>query len=126
MKVTKTKVAIAIPPYLASGEDVAYVAKLHWTAFFRGSLIDFFSTEIAVTSQRLIVKMGWPSRRMTAMNLRQIESVSVEQSTLGRLLDYGTVTVAGTGGTKERLQRISHPVEFRNKLQESLQPQQTG
>jgi len=111
---------------LAQDEHVVYEAKLHWIAFFTGDLVDFFSGEFAITNKRFIVKRGGFSRRILEMNLRQIETVSVDQSLLQRLMDYGTVTIAGTGGTKEMLPRITHPLEFRNKLVEALQTQQPG
>jgi len=73
-----------------------------------------------------MVKRGALSRRTLEMNLRQIETVSVDQGLLQRMMDYGTVTIAGTGSTKEILPRITHPLEFRNKLMEALQTQQSG
>ena len=36
----------------------------------------------------------------------------VDQTLFGRLLDYGTITVTGTGGTKEQFPRIATPLEF--------------
>ena len=34
------------------------------------------------------------------MNMDKVASVDVDQSILGRMLDYGTVHVIGTGGTQ--------------------------
>jgi uncharacterized membrane protein YdbT with pleckstrin-like domain len=52
------------------------------------------------------------------MNLNKIESVNVDQSVLGRLLGYGTITIIGTGGTRETFHNISHPIHFRKTFQE--------
>ena len=58
---------------------------------------DQWITEMAVTDRRIIYKRGL-IRRMTAeMNIEKVESVSVGQSILGRILDYGTIDVRGTG-----------------------------
>jgi len=111
---------------LTKDEHVMYEAKLHWITFVTGNVFDFFSSEFAITNKRFIVKRGRLSRRSLEMNLRQIESVSVDQNILQRMMGYGTVTIAGTGGTKEKLPRITHPLEFRNKLIEALQTQQSG
>jgi hypothetical protein len=43
--------------------------------------------------------------------------VGVDQGLLGRLLDFGTITVTGTGGTQETFQRIAAPLEFRKQVQ---------
>jgi len=52
------------------------------------------------------------------MNLQKIESVNVEQGIMARILGYGTVTIIGTGGTKESFTDISKPLVFRKKFQE--------
>ena len=46
----------------------------------------------------------------------EVESVDVDQSILGRLLGYGTVTVRGTGAGFEPLKRIAQPIELRNHI----------
>jgi hypothetical protein len=52
------------------------------------------------------------------MNLNKIESVNVDQTIMGRLLDYGSITIIGTGGTRESFPDIAAAVEFRKKFQE--------
>ncbi|MGA7544909.1 MAG: PH domain-containing protein [Methyloceanibacter sp.] len=46
----------------------------------------------------------------------KIESVDVNQSVLGRLFNYGTVTIHGTGTTLESLRDIDRPIEFCNQV----------
>lgn len=75
---------------------------------------DQWSTEIAVTNRRVIVKRGLIKRRTAEMNMDKIESVTVTQSIVGRLLNYGTVHIRGTGEGLEQLHGISAPVELRN------------
>ena len=71
-----------------------------------------------VTNKRIIVKTGIISRRTLEMNLNKIESVNVDQSIMGRMLGYGTITIIGTGGTRESFPDIGHAVEFRKRFQE--------
>src|SRR6185295_5510700 len=44
-------------------------------------------TEFAVTDRRVIYKRGFITRHTAEMNMDKIESVQVDQSVLGRLLD---------------------------------------
>jgi uncharacterized membrane protein YdbT with pleckstrin-like domain len=115
---------------LTSGENVVYEAKLHWIIFVSlraiftlwiAPLIDRFSSEFAITSKRIIIKVGLISRRTLEMNLAKVESVNVDQSILGRILGYGTITVIGTGGTRESFYRISSPLDFRKAFQQVQQ-----
>ena len=75
-----------------------------------------WSTEIAVTNRRVIFKEGLIARRTFEMNMEKIESVDVDQSIAGRILNYGTVTVRGVGSGSEPLRRISSPLELRNRV----------
>jgi uncharacterized membrane protein YdbT with pleckstrin-like domain len=78
------------------------------------------STEMAVTNKRVLVKAGRVSRNTSEMMLGKIESVAVNQSVLGRMLGFGTITVRGTGGTPEPFSKIAHPLEFRRQVQQEL------
>ena len=113
---------------LLKDERVVYQAKLHWTVFvswyglltlFIGPLIDRASSEFAITDRRVIMKVGLISRRTLEMNLSKIESVTVDQGVWGRMLGYGSVTVIGTGGTRETFAFISQPMEFRRQFQQT-------
>ena len=73
-----------------------------------------WTTEIAVTDRRIIYKTGFIYRETSEMHMDKVESVDVDQSILGRILDYGDVSIVGTGSTWERLRTIARPIEFRN------------
>jgi uncharacterized membrane protein YdbT with pleckstrin-like domain len=81
--------------------------------FLRASLTRY-SSEIAVTDRRIIFKEGLIRRETTEMNMTKVESVNVDQSILGRLLDYGDITVRGTGAGLSPLRMIQNPLAFRN------------
>ena len=75
-----------------------------------------WTTETDVTNLRVVHKTGFIKRRTFEMSLDKVESVDVNQSLMGRLLDYGDVTVRGTGAGLETLRLIDAPVEFRNNV----------
>jgi len=76
----------------------------------------WWTTEIAVTNHRIIYKAGLIRRDTVEILMDKVESVDVDQSILGRLLGYGTVTVRGTGAGFEPLKRIAQPIELRNHI----------
>jgi len=80
-----------------------------------------WASEFAVTNRRVIVKVGFISRRTIELNLSKVESVEVNQDIFGRLFNYGTITVIGTGGTHEPFALINDPLAFRRAVQ-SQQP----
>jgi uncharacterized membrane protein YdbT with pleckstrin-like domain len=76
----------------------------------------WWTTEIAVTNHRIIYKTGLIRRDTVEMLMDKVESVDVDQSIIGRLLDYGDVTVRGTGTGFEPLRRIARPIDLRNHI----------
>jgi uncharacterized membrane protein YdbT with pleckstrin-like domain len=73
-----------------------------------------WTTEIAITDRRIILKRGFIRRDTAEMHMEKVESVDVNQSLIGRMLDYGDVTVRGTGAGLETLRQIDAPLDFRN------------
>jgi uncharacterized membrane protein YdbT with pleckstrin-like domain len=71
-----------------------------------------------ITNKRIVIKRGWISRKTLEMNLNKIETVNVDQSIWGRIFGFGSITVVGTGGTREVFESIKKPMEFRKKFQE--------
>ena len=50
------------------------------------------------------------------MNISKVDTVDVEQSVLGRMLNYGTVLVRGTGESLEPLRHVASPLALRNAI----------
>ena len=82
-----------------------------------GAWLRQWASEFAVTNRRVIVKLGFISRRTIEINLSKVESVEVNQDIFGRLFNYGTILVIGTGGTKEPFALINDPLGFRRAVQ---------
>jgi uncharacterized membrane protein YdbT with pleckstrin-like domain len=85
--------------------------------------IDRMTTEIAVTTRRVIVKVGLIRRTVMEMHANRIESLVVRQSVFGRILDYGTVIVKGTGAGIEPVQNVACPLKLRAAVADLCQTQ---
>lgn len=84
--------------------------------FLLCAYIRYRTTEFAVTDRRIIAKTGLISRKTVEMFLDKVESLNVTQSIIGRMLDYGTVGIRGTGITEEVIRNISHPLMLRKQF----------
>lgn len=112
---------------LIRNEQVEYETDYHWIIFlnlkaaltlFTKPILDRWTSEFAITNRRVIIKTGLIARRTLEMNLEKIESVTVDQSILGRILGYGNIQIIGSGGTRETFFKISRPLTFRKRFQE--------
>lgn len=84
-------------------------------------LISYACSEFAVTDKRLMLKVGWLSRYTVDLLLQRVESIQVEQSLLGRMLNYGTLLVHGTGGSNDRFVFVANPFGFRRAVEEQTE-----
>jgi uncharacterized membrane protein YdbT with pleckstrin-like domain len=75
-----------------------------------------WTTETDVTNFRVVHKTGFIKRQTFEMSVDKVESVDVDQSILGRILNYGDVTVLGVGEGGKTLDTIASPLAFRNAI----------
>ena len=75
-----------------------------------------WTTETDVTNLRVIHKTGFISRKTFEMSLDKVESVDVVQTIMGRIFDFGDVTIMGVGEGKETISTIASPLSFRNSI----------
>jgi len=120
---------------LMDGEKIEYEASLSnwgffWQIFFGVLLIPVLvgivlllvvyvqkkCTELAVTNKRLIAKKGFIQRDTVEINLKKVESTQVNQGLMGRMFNFGTIIVSGTGHGNAPIKYIADPLEFRRRL----------
>jgi uncharacterized membrane protein YdbT with pleckstrin-like domain len=78
------------------------------------------TSEFAVTDKRVLVKTGVVQRDSLETLLSKVEAIGVDQTLLGRMLGFGSITIVGTGGTRESFERIAMPLEFRRQVQAQI------
>lgn len=83
------------------------------------------ANEMAVTNKRVIIKVGFLTKRTIELFLSKVESVEVEQTLAGRIMGYGSITLRGTGGTNEPFSQVANPLEFRRQVQHQVEEHTT-
>lgn len=99
-----------------TGLAVAGITVLAGLVVILAAVIRRNTTELVLTNRRIITKRGLISRDTVEMNLSKVESLHVNQTLMGRLLNYGDVSVVGTGASLEPLRGIGRPLELRQRL----------
>jgi uncharacterized membrane protein YdbT with pleckstrin-like domain len=114
--IVSVTVAVGIPSLVLgcwAAAAVVALAALYWT--IRG-WFHRLTTETDVTDRRVVHKTGFIKRRTFEIALDKIESVDVDQTILGRILNYGDVTIMGVGEGRQRISTIASPLAFRSAI----------
>jgi len=93
-----------------------FVLLMSILAFLQRMIIKY-TTEICLTTDRLALKQGWISRYTAEISVDRIEGVDVFQGLLGRIMNFGFVSVRGMGVGEINLPQIAEPIDFRRAIE---------
>ena len=106
-----------ISKIIAPGETILYKPRLsRWAYMQWGSFIRNVTTTIFVSDKRFFHSHGWIHRHAHEIVIGKVESILVEQGLWGRICDYGTVKVSGTGAGTIVLRYLKRPIEFQRQV----------
>ena len=77
------------------------------------------TTEIVVTSNRIVYKRGLIARNVGEMSIDRIESVSVQQPFWGRIFDFGRLIIHGMGVGEMIMPNLAEPIRFRKAIEKA-------
>lgn len=110
--------------FLFSGNE--YMPRLAWipaiaaVILWLNSWLIYTTSEFAITNKRILMKEGFFTRHTNETRLSAIANVSVYQTLLGQLLNYGAVNINAFGGETDSFLQIASPFEFQKQLQAQL------
>lgn len=73
-------------------------------------------SEIAITNNRVVGKSGILRRKTYDFGLKNIESIDVKQTILGRIFGYGDIVITGSGASNLLIPALKSPEEFKKQL----------
>ena len=94
--------------------------------FWLLAYVRYKTTELAITTKRVIVKHGFIRRRTVEININKVESIQVDQEILGRMFNFGTLVIAGAGDPQAPIAGISSPMAFRKAFIEAQDQAKSG
>lgn len=77
------------------------------------SLILRLTTEYVITNKRILIKTGFIQVLSTEIKISKIESISIHQTILGRILNYGTLIISGAGNPVVKIDYVPSPIFFK-------------
>jgi hypothetical protein len=77
------------------------------------------TTEMAVTTSRIVYKRGVIARYTGEIGIDRVEGVNILQTALGRMLNYGRLMVHGMGIGEVILPPMADPITFRKAIEKA-------
>ncbi|MGA9853019.1 MAG: PH domain-containing protein [Gammaproteobacteria bacterium] len=105
-------ILIMLARWILIGAIAILVGFIFWFAVY----LIYISTEMAVTDKRVMAKKGVIKRETVEMFLTKVESIKVDQGILGRIFNFGSVIIKGTGGDAAPFDGIANPLRFRKEF----------
>jgi uncharacterized membrane protein YdbT with pleckstrin-like domain len=118
---------------LAANENIVFKGRFHWIQYAYAwaillllgivvvgiviwirEMVRLATTEFVVTNRRVILKVGFFNVHVDEVTLNSIEGAHVEQSVMGRLFNYGRLTIRGSGDTHLQFPTMADPASFRS------------
>lgn len=104
-------------PYIIKAAILPGIAAL--LTFLQQGLT-YITSEFIVTNKRIILTEGFFIRHTNETRLSTIANIGISQSLLGRLLNYGTMTINTFGSTNDTFTEIDAPYRFQRETQLEL------
>lgn len=79
--------------------------------------IDYQFNYIEVVDNKINLKTGFLKKRSKEITFDKVESVEITQTILGEILNFGDISISGTGTNSLNLKGISNPKEFKKSLE---------
>jgi uncharacterized membrane protein YdbT with pleckstrin-like domain len=115
---TRLSTVVYVWPAIASIFLFMLVLPLLWLVW---KILERKTSEFVVTNKRIVVHVGLISSRSFELLLQKVESVGLDQGPLGKIMKSGTLTINGTGGSKEIFHDVENPFEFRKAVLEQIE-----
>ncbi|HSW71271.1 MAG TPA: PH domain-containing protein, partial [Gammaproteobacteria bacterium] len=116
-------------PFLAGFSGLPLINSLAHLAWLPGLIAIFYwlnqslvylTSDFIITDQRVIMREGFFSRHSTETRLAAIAEIKVDQSLLGRLMNFGSIRINSFGGGAEVFADINAPYDFQRKVSEKI------
>ena len=100
------------------GNNILLSICIFW---FFYNVVYIYTSEFAVTNERIMLKYGLISRTTFDLSIQKIEGYTADQSILGRIANYGTIIIQGSGGSRQKIRYLETPMKFRDAIYDAIE-----
>ena len=91
-----------------------------FAAWLVAELVRYIFTTLTIQTHNVIYQTGFIIQQTIDIPMHKIESIDITQSIIGSLLNYGDIIITGTGGTRQVVKAIEHPLTCRRYIEQLM------
>ena len=77
-------------------------------------------SSLTIKKNQVILRTGFWVRQTMDIPMSKIESIDIRRSLLGSLLQYGTLVITGTGGSRQTIDFLNQPLTCRRYIEQLM------
>ena len=82
--------------------------------------VTYHFSSLTIKANQVILCSGILVRKTLDIPLSKVESIDIRQSLLGSLLQYGSLVITGTGGSRQFINNIAKPLTCRRYIEQLM------
>lgn len=88
-----------------------------WTGL---TWVTYQFSSLTIKKKQVILRSGLLVRKTIDIPFSKIESIDIRQSILGTIFQYGSLEITGTGGTRQLMNYVAHPLTCRRYIEQMM------
>lgn len=101
-------------------EKLSYVLGAFALIWGTVTLLQYMCSSLNIKNKQVILSTGVLVHQTIDIPMNKIESIDIRQSVLGSLLNYGSLVITGTGGTRQYVNYLSSPLTCRRYIEQMM------
>lgn len=82
--------------------------------------VNYYFSSLTIKKNQIVVCTGFLIRQTLDIAINKIESIDIRQSLVGTLLNYGSLVITGTGGTRQMVTFLNKPLTCRRYIEQMM------
>lgn len=112
--------AIALYIYIIQLRQVSLFFAVFAVIWIMMTWVTYYFSSITIKRKQVIFRTGIIVRQTLDIPLSKIETIDIRQSILGSIMQYGTLVITGTGGTRHLINYLHKPLTCRRYIEQLM------
>ena len=101
-------------------KEVSILLTVFALVWFVMTWVTYLYSSLTIKKNQVILRTGFLVRQTIDLPMAKIESIDIRQTVGGTIFQYGMLMITGTGGTRNSINYLSHPLTCRRYIEQMI------